>query len=194
MHFYGAYSYTAGVLRQRYFTINIITWERNKINPNANTLAWAPITLCSAGTQSWMDLLLMHGSSPPPLNSAPLQLGTSKEYSFWNGEEWQKQVNRVKLIGPKYRHHFHAFSVLLQAWSKDGMLLHLPGAQPRIQLFLSPLSLAIHLLQCDLHYVALRYFSVILHENLNSVRKEFLSYSSLRSSTFQEYLAQERIW
>lgn len=52
MHFYGAYSYTAGVLRQRYFTINIITWERNKINPNANTLAWASISLCSAGTES----------------------------------------------------------------------------------------------------------------------------------------------
>lgn len=68
MHFYGAYSYIAGVLRQRYFTINIITRERNQINPNAYTLASASISMCTAGTETlyWICYLCM---DPVPLTS-----------------------------------------------------------------------------------------------------------------------------
>lgn len=74
MHFYGAYSYIAGVLRQRYFTINIITGERNKINPNAYILVSASISLCNARTEAmyWICYLSTYSAAPTsvllPLN------------------------------------------------------------------------------------------------------------------------------
>lgn len=68
MHFYGAYRYIAGVLRQRYFTINIITGERNKINPNAYILVSASISLCRARTETLYCICYLASDSVPPIS------------------------------------------------------------------------------------------------------------------------------
>lgn len=88
MHFYGAYSYIAGVLRQRYFAINTITGERNKINPNAYLLASVSTSLRDAGTETlyWICYFAKYLA---PLTSILLPSAWDlTEYFFWDDEEW----------------------------------------------------------------------------------------------------------
>lgn len=106
MHFYGAYSYIAGVLRQRYFTINIITGERNKINPNAYILVSASISLYNARTDTLYYTCYLSTYAVAQLQFCSPLTWNLGGYSFWEGEEWQKHVSEVKLTRQKYRQHF----------------------------------------------------------------------------------------